>query len=146
VNTQKRLYRSTTDSHVAGVCGGIAEYLEVDPTLVRLAFVALTLMGGPGLIIYIILWLVVPEAPEGNACPSRERGLLRGRGPLEIPTAPATTRNLNPGARRATPQSFLLNEVGRLAVRFLFRRGHAGALFSCGQRVVGIWRIAAAFS
>lgn len=66
--TSKRLYRSTSSSpagrHLAGVCGGIAEYLEIDPTLVRLAFVALTLMGGPGLVIYIIMAIVVPEAPS----------------------------------------------------------------------------------
>lgn len=72
MNSQKRLYRSTTDSHLAGVCGGIAEYLEVDPTLVRLAFVALTLLGGPGLILYIILWLVVPEAPDGKHKPKQK--------------------------------------------------------------------------
>jgi phage shock protein PspC (stress-responsive transcriptional regulator) len=49
----------------AGVCGGIADYLDVDPTLVRLFFVALTLIsGGQGLIIYIVLMLVVPEQPE----------------------------------------------------------------------------------
>ncbi len=64
MNTQKRLYRSTQDRMFAGVCGGIAEYLEVDPTLVRLVFVALTLMGGPGLVMYIILMLVVPEQPR----------------------------------------------------------------------------------
>ena len=64
MNTQKRLYRSTQDRMFAGVCGGIAEYLEVDPTLVRLVFVALTLMGGPGLVMYIVLMLVVPEKPR----------------------------------------------------------------------------------
>jgi phage shock protein C len=49
----------------AGVCGGIAEYLDVDPTLVRLFFVALTLLsGGQGLLIYIVLMLVVPEQPK----------------------------------------------------------------------------------
>ncbi len=48
----------------AGVAGGIAEYLEVDPTLVRLVFVALTLLGGPGIIIYLVLMLIVPEAPS----------------------------------------------------------------------------------
>jgi phage shock protein PspC (stress-responsive transcriptional regulator) len=47
----------------AGVCGGIASYLDVDPTLVRLCFVALTLMGGPGIIIYLVLMLIVPEQP-----------------------------------------------------------------------------------
>ncbi|HMM26974.1 MAG: PspC domain-containing protein [Chloroflexota bacterium] len=90
MNTQKRLYRSTTDSHVAGVCGGIAEYLEVDPTLVRLAFVALTLMGGPGLIIYIILWLVVPEAPEGKR-KSKQKNEVYYEDVVrsEIPTAPS---------------------------------------------------------
>jgi phage shock protein C len=64
VNTQKRLYRSTDDRMFAGVCGGIAQYLEVDPTLVRLVFVALTLLGGPGIIIYIVLMLIVPEYPQ----------------------------------------------------------------------------------
>lgn len=66
--TSKRLYRTTSDSpagrRIFGVCGGLAEYLEIDPTLVRLVFVALTLMGGPGVVIYIIMALVVPEAPS----------------------------------------------------------------------------------
>lgn len=51
----------------AGVAGGIAEYLEVDPTLVRLVFVALTLLGGPGVIIYLVLMVIVPEAPSMKA-------------------------------------------------------------------------------
>ena len=63
MNTQKRLYRSTKDRMLAGVCGGIAEYLDVDPTLVRLVFVALTFLGGPGIVIYIALMLIVPENP-----------------------------------------------------------------------------------
>lgn len=66
MNTSKRLYRSTQDRMFAGVAGGIAEYLEVDPTLVRLFFVALTLMGGPGIIIYIVLMLIVPERPQDS--------------------------------------------------------------------------------
>jgi phage shock protein C len=66
VNTSKRLYRSTHDRMFAGVAGGIAEYLDVDPTLVRLFFVALTLMGGPGIIIYIVLMLIVPEQPQDS--------------------------------------------------------------------------------
>lgn len=65
MNTQKRLYRSTQERMFAGVCGGVAEYLDVDPTLVRLFFVALTLLsGGQGLLIYIVLMLVVPEQPK----------------------------------------------------------------------------------
>lgn len=63
-NTSKRLYRSRTDRSLAGVCGGLAEYFQVDPTLVRVLFVLFTLMGGPGLIVYIALALIVPEEPE----------------------------------------------------------------------------------
>jgi phage shock protein C len=60
----KRLYRSETDSSVAGVCGGIAEYFNVDSTLVRLLFVLLTFAGGPGLLVYVLLWLVMPAESD----------------------------------------------------------------------------------
>ncbi len=60
---EKRLMRSMSDRMIAGVAGGLAEYLSVDVTLVRLAFVILALAGGPGLLIYLILWLVMPEKP-----------------------------------------------------------------------------------
>ncbi|HRJ91297.1 MAG TPA: PspC domain-containing protein [Candidatus Saccharibacteria bacterium] len=60
----KKLYRSTTDKKIAGVCGGIAEYFDIDPTIVRIIFVALLLPGGlPGLLPYLILWVVVPTKP-----------------------------------------------------------------------------------
>ncbi|MCB9004363.1 MAG: PspC domain-containing protein [Ardenticatenaceae bacterium] len=58
---EKRLMRSMNDRMVAGVAGGLAEYLGVDATLVRVAFVILALAGGPGLLIYLILWLIMPE-------------------------------------------------------------------------------------
>ncbi len=50
---------------IAGVCGGLAEYLGVDSVIVRLAFVAFSLAGGSGLLAYIILAIVIPEAPAG---------------------------------------------------------------------------------
>ncbi len=59
----KKLYRSKSDKMVGGVCGGLGEFLGVDPTLVRLAFVLLTIFGGSGLLLYIIMWLIVPPAP-----------------------------------------------------------------------------------
>jgi phage shock protein C len=68
----KRLYRSTTDRMVAGVCSGLATYFKVDPTLVRLLFVLLALAGGPGLLAYIVLWLVVPEEPAAAPPPPPE--------------------------------------------------------------------------
>lgn len=61
----KKLYRSKKNRMVAGVCGGLAEYFNVDPTIVRLVAV-LSLLPGviPGLIPYLILWFVVPENPN----------------------------------------------------------------------------------
>jgi len=61
---QKRLYRSTSDRMIGGVCGGIAEYFGIDPVLVRIIAVILLLPGGlPGLLPYLILWAVVPKKP-----------------------------------------------------------------------------------
>jgi len=60
----KKLYRSTTDRRIAGVCGGLAEYLGIDPTVVRLVFIAMLLFGVfPIIFIYLIMWAVVPETP-----------------------------------------------------------------------------------
>jgi len=60
----KRLYRSADDQMISGVCAGLAEYFGIDPTLVRLLFVFLALAGGPGVLIYLIMWIVVPERPR----------------------------------------------------------------------------------
>ena len=63
---QKRLCKSSGNRQVFGVAGGMAEYLNIDPTLVRLAFVLLTLAGGPGLLLYIVLALVMPGAEQAK--------------------------------------------------------------------------------
>jgi phage shock protein C len=63
----RRLYRSRTNRKLAGVCGGLAQYFNADPTLMRVLFVVLALLGGPGLLIYLLLWIVVPEEPLGGA-------------------------------------------------------------------------------
>lgn len=59
----KRLYRSRTDTMLGGVCAGLAKYFALDPTVVRLVFVLLFLLAGHGLLIYLIMWLVVPPEP-----------------------------------------------------------------------------------
>lgn len=62
----KRLYRSTTNRKIAGVCGGIGDYFGIDPTIIRIVAVLLLLPGGfPGLLPYLILWLIIPEDSEG---------------------------------------------------------------------------------
>ena len=58
---KKRLYKSSTDKKVCGVCGGIANYFDVDPTVIRLIWVIFTLVGGSGLIAYIIAAIIMPE-------------------------------------------------------------------------------------
>lgn len=60
------LRRSREDRVIAGVCGGIGQYVGVDPVLVRLAFVALALAGGAGLLVYVVAWLVMPQQRAGE--------------------------------------------------------------------------------
>lgn len=55
----KKLYRSETDRKLAGVCGGLGEYFDIDPVIFRIAFVALFFVGGFGLLLYLIMWLAV---------------------------------------------------------------------------------------
>ncbi len=65
----KKLYRSIADKKLCGVCGGLGEYFEVDPTIVRVLWVIFTFCGGAGLLAYIICALIVPQQkqlPEPN--------------------------------------------------------------------------------
>ena len=59
----KKLYKSNQNKMIDGVCGGIAEYFGIDPTLVRLAVVLLTCAGGSGILAYIIAMVIIPRAP-----------------------------------------------------------------------------------
>lgn len=61
---KKKLCRSATDKKLGGVCAGIAEYLDIDSTVIRLLWVLFTLLGGAGILAYIIALLVMPNAPE----------------------------------------------------------------------------------
>ncbi|MER7009285.1 PspC domain-containing protein [Dactylosporangium sp. NPDC000555] len=75
----KRLRRSQTDRTVAGVLGGIAEYLGVDPTMVRaLYLLSILLTGGVAVLAYPMLWIVMPEAPPGPVSPAPNDHLTYG--------------------------------------------------------------------
>jgi phage shock protein C len=63
---KKKLYRSLENRKLAGVCGGLAEYFDIDPVMVRLVWVIFFLAGGAGLLAYILAWIIVPEKPAGN--------------------------------------------------------------------------------
>ena len=66
MDLEKKLYKSTKNKIIDGVCGGIGEYCNIDPTLVRLACVAIFIFSaGSGLLAYIIALIIIPRAPEG---------------------------------------------------------------------------------
>jgi phage shock protein C len=62
----KKLYRSRTERWLAGVCGGLGTYFGIDPTLARVIFVILSLTFGSGFLIYLVLWLIIPNEPEAT--------------------------------------------------------------------------------
>lgn len=62
-NSNKRLYRSRTERQIAGVCGGLGNYLGIDPTVVRLLFILGLVFVGGTLLAYLVLALVIPEEP-----------------------------------------------------------------------------------
>ena len=59
---EKRLVRNVQDKKIAGVCAGLADYLDIDPTLVRALWILFTLLGGSGVLAYVILYFLLPEA------------------------------------------------------------------------------------
>lgn len=63
---EKRLYRSKTDRVILGVCGGLGEYFDIDPIIFRIAFIALTIGAGSGVLLYIVLALLTPQSPATN--------------------------------------------------------------------------------
>lgn len=58
----KKYLRSRTNRKIAGVCGGLGEYFNIDPTLIRILFLGLLIFGGGGLLLYLIIWLAADEA------------------------------------------------------------------------------------
>ena len=65
-NGEKKLVRPSSDRMIAGVCAGLGNYFGIDPTIIRILFVLFAIFVGGGILVYIILWLVMPEATAGN--------------------------------------------------------------------------------
>lgn len=98
---RRTLYRSRNDRTLAGVCGGLGEYFQLDPTLIRLVFVLLAVFTGIGVLAYIVLWIVVPE--EGGQ-PLYEQ--WKSEGDVSTPrpaAAPETPSAPRPPAAASTP-------------------------------------------
>jgi len=102
-----RLYRSRTNSMIAGVCGGLGEYLRIDPTLVRLFFVLLGLAGnGIGAIIYMLLWIILPL--EGQAKEATFEDTVRSSSSEIAQRAQVVGDELREMVRHPNPQTGLI--------------------------------------
>lgn len=99
-----QLYRSRTDAMIGGVCAGLARSLNVDPTLVRIVAVLLALSDGIGVLLYLLLWLIVPQEPVDYVVADRERRsadqVAQGVG--------AIGRQVSTALHRTNPQAGLL--------------------------------------
>ncbi|MBX3057926.1 MAG: PspC domain-containing protein [Anaerolineae bacterium] len=67
----KKLYRSQSDRWLGGVCGGLGVYVGIDPTIIRILFVLLVIFGGGGGLLYILLWIFIPQEPAGIDTPPK---------------------------------------------------------------------------
>jgi phage shock protein C len=103
----RRLYRSRRDSVLGGVAGGVADYLDVDPSIVRVIWAILAVVtGGLFLLIYIVMWIVVPEGPPGGFVPPPAPGApadaaTPGSAPAADPAAGAPAYGWQPPRHRA---------------------------------------------
>ena len=87
---KKKLYRSKKDCVIGGVCGGIAEYFDVDTTLIRLLAILIFFFGGSGIVAYIIGWIIIPQNPNGNTEDNSEN-----KGEIEEKTKKGTEKTNN---------------------------------------------------
>jgi phage shock protein PspC (stress-responsive transcriptional regulator) len=132
-----QLRRSRTDKVVGGVSGGLAEYSGIDPLLWRVGFVALAFAGGTGVIVYLLLWLLMPAGPPGGAPDAT------GGSAARVAKPPAGPRSPVPGIT----VSALLIVVGLLALISRFTPADFGprVYFGAALLVVGLGLVAAAF-
>ncbi|HEY4624587.1 MAG TPA: PspC domain-containing protein, partial [Blastococcus sp.] len=133
---RQQLYRSRSDKMLGGVCGGLAEYSGIDALLWRVGFVALTFAGGSGVLVYLLLWLLMPADPVGVAAP--------GRAVAAVARPPAGPRSPVPGVTIAG----LLIVVGILVLLMNLTPWDIGArgILGAALLVVGAGLVATAFS
>jgi len=113
-----KLYRSRTDSMIGGVCGGLGQYLGIDPIIVRLFFVLLALGDGVGVLIYLVLWLIVPRQGQAEAA-TLEENIRAGAGEI-AERARALGDDLREAARSPNPQAGLIIGVALIVLGVVF--------------------------
>lgn len=156
-----RLYRSRDDRVLFGVCGGVADWLDLDPSLVRIVYALLFITGGIGLLLYIIMAIVVPEEPDYFQVPMAPGTATPAPGTAAASTGTdtaATGATTEPGASAAgagaapstpgtyPPGTWMTEREARRAARHAARQqrrsdrdGRAGLIFGAILVIVGVW-------
>lgn len=135
---QKRVYRSRKEKMIAGVAGGLGEYFEIDPVIIRIIFVIAALAGGWGVLAYVLCWIIIPQAPAGEETPPKGR-----RAPASGETSPVSSEEIR--ARRSLVPGILLIILGALLLadnlipRFNF--GHFWPLILIAIGVGLLWKV-----
>src|SRR5689334_2372585 len=145
-----KLYRSSTDRMIGGVCGGLGAYLAIDPIFVRLFFVLLALGGGSGVLIYLLLWIVIPCDEQGQVASAEtirgSAGEIAQRARTLGDDVRASVRNGNPQAALVVGAAlvvlgavFLVQNLNIVWLRWLDIGMLWPLLLICGG-IVLIWR------
>jgi len=109
----RRLYCSRTDRVLGGVCGGLGAHFDADPVIFRLTFILMTVMGGSGILIYIVLLIVIPREPVDAATPAQAASPVSAD-TLPVIEAPPEVTVPARGAGRGAVAGVILVAVGAL--------------------------------
>ncbi len=140
----RRLYRSTTERVLGGVAGGVADFFDLDPALVRVAWAILILAsGGLFLLLYLVMWFVVPEAPPGFSYnPPWPAAPAAGGDPMPAgggTTGAADTAGAGSPSPTPPPASIAHDWAGRRGERRRHRSGGGGIVIGAFLILIGTW-------
>lgn len=109
---ERRLYRDARNKMIGGVCTGLADYFNIDPVLIRLVFVILTLHHGIGILAYIILWIVVPQRID----------LAMAEGPVQesVPETPVEDLKTEPNEKKESGKGSLIGGIVLIVIGLVF--------------------------
>jgi phage shock protein C len=108
----RRLYKDRDNAMIAGIAAGIADYFDLDPTLVRIAFVLLAVFGGSGLIIYLVLLFVVPDKPANAATMEAPGAPIEAPAPPELVEEPESAAVAEDSGAEEAPEAEAMDDAG----------------------------------
>ena len=133
LRVNRRLYRSRSDSMLGGVAGGVADYFDMDPSIVRIVWAVLALVtGGIFLVLYIVMWIVVPEGPSAATVARAAPPNATTPGPDEPGSEARPSPSHSPGAAAEAPAPDWETHERRL------RRGGSGGAVIFGVILIGL--------